>query len=470
MAHVPNPPLWVKAVLDHLITLNMTPVIVGGPIRDLFLDHSPPPYDWDIEIFDCPDIHTLENALTTFGPLSHHGKAFGILQLRNDKETLDIALPRRELKTEKGHNGFRTTPTPDATFAQAACRRDFTLNAMGWDWKTQTLLDPFNGLKDLQNKILRHIGPAFSEDPLRVLRAVQFSARFHLTLDPETQKVCQAMWPSLFELPKERIEAELKKWLLKSPKPSIGLETLKQTHALHLFPELAALLEIPQDPTFHPEGDVWIHTGLVLDAMVSYKTGDDESDFTLMLAALCHDMGKPDTTVWAEKRNEWRWRSPRHDAVGVYKVRRFLSRFTQNKHRIDTVLSLVKTHMRPGQLYHQPPSISRVKSAILKLSNEVNLSYLWRLVSADGEGRTERYANDPVGPWLREKSMEWNIQNGPPQPIIQGRHLIELNLSPGPQFKKILDVAFGWQLQEKFSTLDQGLALLAHYLRSNKIK
>src|SRR5690606_19773099 len=206
-----------------------------------------------------------------FGPTDVVGRSFGVIKIRSGAtgNEYDFSLPRRESKTGAGHRGFAVRPDPMLTDAEAAARRDFTVNAIALDPFNGTVIDPHGGRRDLDSRVLRHTGPAFRDDPLRVLRAFQLAARFNFTLAPETAALCRSMADSFHELPGERIWGEWDKWAVKSTKPSAGLTVLEETGWLVHFPEVAALRGCPQEPEWHPEGDAFTHTQHCLDALVA---------------------------------------------------------------------------------------------------------------------------------------------------------------------------------------------------------
>lgn len=452
-------PEALKQLLNQLYQAGLRPVIVGGAVRDFYL--GLPIKEWDIEVFGPIDIQELHQKLLTFAPCQVVGKAFGVIKIPS--LNADFSLPRTEEKQGPGHRGFSVMVSGEIPFKVAASRRDFTINSMGICPITNELHDPFGGLADLHQSVLRHVGEAFCEDPLRVLRAVQFSARFNFQVAQETREICQSMAMSLFELPKERLWGEFKKWLL-APFPGRGLRTAREIYALHVFPELAALIDIPQDAQFHPEGDAWEHTILVLDAMVAQKTGDLHIDLILMMAALCHDIGKPNTTRYLEKNGEWHWRSRRHDQVGGKVTRRFLRRLINEEALIDHIVSLVKNHMNPFQLWQSKAD----DSAILRLSTRVNIEWLCRLVLADSNGRknleSERIGREVVA-WLLEKSERLQVLNGPPTPLISGKDVVALGIQPGPDVGEFLTAIFNQQLKGKLTTREDALAYLEKKLK-----
>ena len=296
------------------------PYLVGGCVRDLCLGMTPS--DLDIEVFGIEE-STLLQALQTRYQVELVGKQFGVYIIKG--LPFDIALPRTETKTGHKHTDFATRADPRLPLEIAASRRDFTINAMYIDLASGTLHDPHHGLQDLQHKILRHTSDQFSEDALRVYRAMQFIARFELTCHSETLERCKRMQGD--SLPRERVWGEFKKLILSGVSIRRGLEFLRESTWIRYFPELAALVGCAQDPHWHPEGDVWNHTVLCMDAFAKRRTGDEQEDLIVGLATLCHDMGKPDTSF----EENGRIRSPRHDKAGVSVATTFLQRLTHDQ-------------------------------------------------------------------------------------------------------------------------------------------
>lgn len=431
-------------------------VLVGGCIRDALLGLSPK--DADIEVFGIePD--KLEEILQKHFKIIRIGKAFGVLKIKGLE--IDVSIPRRESKIGKGHKGFSIEGDPNLSFKEAASRRDFTINGISWDPLTEELIDPFNGYDDLSNRILRHISDKFSEDPLRVLRGMQIAARFKLGIDPQTIELCKLIEPE--NLPKERIFEEWKKLITKGIVPSIGLKFLKDCGWIRYYPELEALINCPQDPEWHPEGDVWVHTLHCMDEFARERINDDWEDLVVGLGVLCHDMGKAVTTFTDDS---GRIRSPGHDIEGVPIAEKFLRRMTDEKALIESVLVLVETHMRPAELYKTKVS----NSGIRRLANKVGrVDRLMRVVSADMGGSPPKDKSIFLGglKWFQERVDFLNLVDSAPKAIILGRHLIELGLSPGPHFKKILNDCFEAQLDGSFSDLEEGIEYLKDYLKKN---
>ena len=451
-----TPPL--SKLMNALHAAGAKPLLVGGCVRDALLGLKPKDHDVEVYHIDAP---SLEQELNNIGSVHAVGRAFGVLKVtvqhQEQNETIDVSLPRTENKKGQGHRGFIVTPDPSLDFHHASLRRDFTINAMGYDPITQTLLDPHGGQKDLDAKILRHVSEAFGEDPLRVLRAAQFKARFGLNVATETLQLCRALKEELSHLPKERLYWEFEKLFLQSTHPASGLRFLQECHALSLFPELIKLIDCPQEPEWHPEGDVWYHTLLVLDEaarLCREEKADDTTTLTILFAALCHDLAKPATT----KRAEGRIRSRGHENGGEKPTRKLLERLGVSKGIIETVVQLVKEHLKPYQLYAVRDEVS--DAALKRLSLRAPIKELCLLARADCFGRTTPEAlahKDVATDWLWQQSQRLQLKKEPPTPILQGRHLIEMGLQPGPSFKKLLAQAFDAQLESLF--VDEHTAL-----------
>lgn len=420
-------------------------VIVGGAVRDALL--GAPSKDADLEVFGLPPAE-LEKLLAARYRIDQVGRSFGVFIVKG--LGIDVALPRRERKSGQGHKAFEVEGDPDMTFAEAAARRDFTLNAISWDPLTAELIDPAGGEADLRAGVLRHVSHQFAEDPLRVLRAMQFLARFELKIAPETLVLCQQIEAE--GLPKERLFEEWAKLIRKGKKPSLGLNFLRESGWLLYYPELVALTTCPQDPKWHPEGDVWVHTLHCLDAFARQKTGDDWEDLVVGFAVLLHDVGKPATTYTDEN---GRIRSPAHDIEGLPLAEKFLRRLTDHRDLIEQVLPLIETHMRPADFYKNKAS----DAAVRRLADKVGrLDRLLRVAAADMAGRPPMPADFPAGEWLQHKADQLAVRDSRPRPIVQGRHLIDMGLKPGPQFKPILQACFEAQLDGEFDQLDDALA------------
>jgi tRNA nucleotidyltransferase (CCA-adding enzyme) len=349
------------------------------------------------------------------------------------------------------------------SFAEASKRRDFTINAILKDALTGEIIDCYGGREDLEKKLIRHVSSeTFAEDSLRVLRAAQFAARFEFDVDSETVEICRAT--DLTDLPKERIWGELEKLLLKAEKPSIGLQWLYDLGVVkQLFPELESLVGVPQEPEWHPEGDVDVHTLMVADE--ARKLIDDlpyAKQVTVMLAAIAHDFGKPPTTAFFDGR----WRSHAHDDAGVAPTLSFLDRL--GIHTLDgydvreQIVQLVRYHLKPGEFYKVRETLG--DGAFRRLARKVEPDLLYRVAKADSLGRNPDWL--PKDKWFKAEAQEWFIERvrelaverEAPKPILMGRHLIELGLKPSAQFKTILDAVYEKQLDGQITDLEQAIA------------
>eukprot|EP01029_Cantina_marsupialis_P026963 TRINITY_DN739_c1_g1_i2.p1 TRINITY_DN739_c1_g1~~TRINITY_DN739_c1_g1_i2.p1 ORF type:complete len:470 (-),score=55.53 TRINITY_DN739_c1_g1_i2:34-1443(-) len=436
-------PSILEEILLDLKSIGILPILVGGCVRDHFLNI--PSKDFDIELYNINSLGKIENCLKKYGSVKEVGKSFGVLLLNVEEFSFDFALARLEKKVQDGHKGFEVTTSSKLTYEEASLRRDFTINSIGYNYFENKFLDPHNGIKDLENKLIKHIkDETFVEDSLRVYRAVQFASRFGFNIADETKALCKKMVKTneFKTLPKERVFEELKKLFLKSKKPSIGFELIKELQILNIFPELKALDGCIQDEEYHPEGDVWVHTLMTLDEMVKLKTGDEYRDLYLFYSLLCHDLGKPFCT----KEIDGRITSHKHEALGVEPTISFLSKITNEKKFIEKVVPLVKNHLAPFQLYKADSSIKAVK----RLSLKCNIEDLCIVCLADCKGRTipDKDKCDKAISWVLEKAREMNISQEGLKPLVQGRDLISLGLKPSKEFKDILEFALNLQIDE----------------------
>jgi tRNA nucleotidyltransferase (CCA-adding enzyme) len=435
----------------------------GGCVRDRLRGELVK--DWDVEIYGIEPAALRElldrfAAETAIGQVKAVGEAFAVYKLGPH---LDVSLPRRERKAGRGHRGFIVEGDPTMSFAEACSRRDFTINAILEDPLSGEIVDPFGGRDDLQRGLLRMVSPAtFAEDSLRVLRGCQFAARFEFDIEKATAELCRTV--SLADLASERIFGEMEKLLLLARRPSVGIRLLYQLKVVdQLFPELAALVGVPQEPDWHPEGDVDIHTMMVVDE--ARKLIDDLNrprKTAVMLGALCHDLGKPATTEFIDGRI----RSRGHDEAGIEPTISLLDRL--GVYTIDgfdvrgQVIELVRLHLKPGEWYGAKTPVG--DGAFRRLARKVEPDLLYRVAKADSLGRNpdwlppERRFGSEAQEWFIEKVRSLAVEKSPPKPLLLGRHLIELGLTPGPHFKQILDAVYEMQLDGKITSLPEALA------------
>jgi tRNA nucleotidyltransferase (CCA-adding enzyme) len=424
-------------------------LIVGGWVRDRLLGRESK--DIDLEVYGI-EAARLRQVLETFGRVETVGESFQVYKLGD----IDVSLPRRESKAGRGHRGFDVTGDPHLSIADAARRRDFTVNAIAWDPLTGEYEDPFDGRGDINRRVLRVVDPSrFSDDSLRVLRAVQLAARLEFHLDDETRALCRAI--PLDDLPSERVWGEIEK-LLFAPHPSLGFALMLELDVVSkLFPELETLVGCPQEPEWHPEGDVWVHTLQVVDqARVRIEDLERPQQIAVMLGALCHDFGKPATTSMIDGRI----RSMDHEEQGVAPAILFLDRI--NVHSINgydvrrQVLGFVAHHLKPGAWYKVRDEVG--DGAFRRLSQKVDLELLARLAKADCLGRNPGQFDCTAMDWFLERARTLGVEHRPPGPILLGRHLLALGLTPGPRVGEILKAVYEQQLDGKITDLDEAIA------------
>ncbi|MDQ6953821.1 MAG: tRNA nucleotidyltransferase [Mariprofundaceae bacterium] len=432
--------------------------LVGGSVRDLCLQQCI--NDFDLEVYGLNAKKLIEIA-QKFGHTEQLGKHFGVIKLWTHGYEIDLALPRIEKKIATGHRGFDVHSDPQLSTKTASKRRDFTINAMMFDPLTLELLDFHQGQQDLTKGVLRHVSLAFSEDPLRVLRAMQFAARFKFTLAPETATLCHALLPEIAKLPASRVWCEWQKWA-HAPYPSFGLTALKDSGCLPgLYPALQALTTCPQDSRWHPEGNVWLHTLQVCDqaALISKRQGlDSESCEHLIFAALCHDLGKPATTFTDANGNI---RSPNHSAAGLKPSRAFLAHISAPKRVAQYIQPLVHDHIT--HLCGAPSS-----RAVRRLAQRLEPASiaLWEmLVEADASGRRPAPAGRPALNWLEKAKSQGNQCKKTPA-IVHGRMLLDMGMTSGASMGVCIRAAYQAQLDGEFHDIASAKAWLNIYLET----
>lgn len=429
-------------------------LLVGGCVRDELMGR--PPVDYDLEVYGVEPAKVRE-VLDQFGPVNVVGESFTVYKLG---QHLDVSLPRRDRKVGRGHKGFIVEGDPSLSVAEATKRRDFTINAILKDPLTKEIIDPYSGARDIEHRVLRVVDIAtFPEDSLRVLRAAKFASRFHFDIEPQTVALCRSI--ELDDLPAERIWGEIEKLLLFSSLPSIGLKWLRDLSVIEkLFPEINRLIGVTQDAAWHPEGDVFVHTLLVVDG--ARQLIDDlpyAKKVTVMLAALAHDFGKPATT----KFQDGHWRSLGHAEAGIGATERFLDRL--NIHTLDNydvrkqVIALVKDHLKPGEFFKKRDEVG--EGAFRRLARRCEPELLYRVAKADSLGRNapwvprEKWFDSEAQEWFIERARELQVDSGPPEPILLGRHLLEMGLEPGVRIGEITAAVYEMQLDGRVRSVEE---------------
>ena len=456
----PRPYDTAEAIARDVHSAGGRALIVGGWVRDrlLGLDSK----DVDVEVFGV-DAESLKPLLRRFGAVNTVGESFTVYKVAD----LDVSLPRRESKVGRGHKAFAVTGDPSLSIEEAARRRDFTINAISWDPLTREYLDPFNGRGDLEGRLLRAVDPrTFPEDSLRVLRALQFAARFEFTIEAGTKALCQRI--DLDDLPAERIWGEIEKLLLKAWRPSVGFAlALELGVVAKLFPELLTLVGCPQEPEWHPEGDVWVHTLLVIDE--ARKRIDDlgyPEQVTVMLGAVCHDLGKPPTTAIIDGRI----RSLEHEEEGVRPATAVLDRLNvQTMQGYDVrrqVLGIVANHLKPGMFFKSDPQAG--DGAFRRLAQKVDLELLARVAKADCEGRGGGFDCSAMD-WFVERARAVGVEHEAPKPLVLGRHLLQLGMTPGPAIGQVLKEVYERQLDGTVTTFDDAFDLAKRIVQDRQL-
>jgi len=436
-------------------------LLVGGSVRDIFFNKMPK--DFDLEIYKL-EAKEIKKIIQKFGKVSEVGKAFGVLKIfLGNGIDIDISLPRTDSKVDEGHKGFEVKTNPDMSIEDAARRRDFTMNSMAADPLMGKLRDPFNGLNDIRNRILKITDPErFQDDPLRVLRAVQFAGRFGLEIDKESLAIIQKMAPSLKELPKERILEEWKKLLIKSDKPSLGLIAAKSIGIFkELHPEFDDLTKVPQEKEWHPEGDVWMHTLMSVDEATKLCREydlDKETAFTVLLSSLCHDLGKQSTTEMMEKGGKMRITSHGHEQAGEEPTKKFLASIGVDGQTRSKIVKLVTNHLIPSSWFIDSTVRGQKisKGAFNRLSEKIHPATMRELAltaAADHRGRGP-FANPenpeqlmmpenfPAGKWFVDKAREYGVEKSKPADLIGGKDLFAFGFkNSGPTWGEIIGLA-----------------------------
>ena len=406
---------------------------VGGYVRDQFIGKESK--DIDVEIYGI-EYSDLTAILSDYGEVDTIGKSFGIIKVKG--VDIDFTMPRTERKTGDDHKNFEVSLDPYMKYKEACRRRDFTVNSIMKDVLTGEIIDYFNGRKDIENGIIRHVDDkTFVEDPLRVYRAVQFAGRFWFKIAPETLGLCMKI--DLHFLPKERVFEEIMKLLMKSDNPSIGFEYMRELAIINKhFPILDKMIGCEQQPDNHPEGSVWNHTMMVVDEAAKLRCRSKNPE-ALMLAALLHDTGKPATRAIRKGKVTFYG----HYDVGEAASIRFLKTITDDKRLIIAVSTLVKYHMNPIFLYNAHAKVSAVR----RLANKCEIHELLLLHEADHKRTksSDDECSNNVTAWFRDM-IESNALDKKLEPLVKGRDLIELGLAPGPRFGEILNDAFERQI------------------------
>lgn len=423
----------LKKIIHELHANGGDIFFVGGCVRDKFLNKSNK--DVDLEIHNITVDKTL-NILKQFGEVNEVGKSFGVLKVNGIN--VDFAFPRTENKTGNKHTDFDVQVKPFLSLKESAQRRDFTMNAIMENAVTGEIVDPFNGINDIKNKTIKFVNAnTFVEDPLRALRAAQFSARFNMTIDESVINLSKNF--DLTNLPKSRIAEEFNKGLMKSSKPSIMFMNLHKMGLLKQLTIIDDLNNVPQNPEFHPEGNVFKHTMQAIDLAAQIKN-DATDPRKFMFAVLVHDIGKLTTTKVVNKKIV----SYKHAEESARLAPLALKNLVTDKDTIKFASALAQNHMKMHQLLNMKPTKLR------KMMVTENMNDLLLLNVADNSkgGRTVSEAKtaaqfDEKLTRLHQLEQGANLKV---VPFVQGRDLIKIGFVPGPDFKSLLDEALTLQI------------------------
>jgi tRNA nucleotidyltransferase (CCA-adding enzyme) len=452
----------LDAIVRELDASGYRALIVGGAVRDALLGLDPK--DFDIEVYGIT-YDQLARFLETRGRVDLVGKSFGVVKF----EGHDFSVPRRDSKIGAHHRDFLAVFDPSITPREAASRRDFTINAIAYDPVTHEVLDFFGGREDLENRILGATSNAFSEDPLRVLRGMQFACRFDLTLDPVTAEMSRAITGEYSTIATERVAEEFMKWAVKSSVPGRIASYLIETGWIRHFPEIERLAGVPQEPEWHPEGDVLIHTMHVLNAAARIADRDDcqgDDRAVLMFAALTHDFAKADTTELREKDGALRWTAYGHEPAGGPVARSFLQRIGIKSAIVDQVVPLVENHLAHSHIGMDvtPRAVRRLAMRLAPAS----IKQLVRLIEADASGRPPQPPGLPdSAARIRDLAAAQAVAEQPQPPLILGRHVLPyFNQQAGRHIGEVTRAAYEAQADGAFSNEQEALAWLDQYMRS----
>lgn len=407
----PELPKRLLKIAEDIVAAGGRAYLVGGWVRDALLGKNC--RDYDVEVYDLEQDQLLP-ILSKYGKTNLVGKAFGVIHLSMKGESLDFSFPRTESKVGYGHKGFVVKTDAKLSFKEAALRRDFTINAMGMELPDLKLCDPYGGIDDLKSRCLRHVGPAFAEDSLRILRGVQFASRFALNLAPETVEMCRTL--SLDDLSIERLFEEFKKWLLKPGKPSLGLKAFLDIKLDEYFPEVVPFANESRE-------NGWTILGDVLDSMAAFRKGlSGEESSELAFAALLSGNAFPGSGC--------------EDVKAV--ANKFLARITNEIHLVRKVPEILKCYSELN--YESVPAAPVLRRLAVRLDG---LKLLALLVKSTPNSlfKSASFAEDF---WSAAESLD--ILNAAPQPFLTGKMLIDLGVKPGKQMGEIIKKSFELQL------------------------
>lgn len=441
---------------EKIRKLNGDIYLVGGAVRDDLLGKET--NDYDFEIFNVEPSEFVTNVINLFPDAKITGNDFSVITEKWRGYELQFSIPRTERKNGQGYKGFEVFADPFMSVQDAAKRRDLTINSLYVNIRTNTLDDSTGGVSDIRTRTLRPVSERFCEDPVRILRVAYFASRdsrWHI--DGQLYQYAAKLLPELPFITKEKIYEVLNKMAAKSVVPSNGLNFLLDTNWLSFMDDISGLQYVPQNPKYHPEGNVWNHTMQVMDFAMRQDFTEyigvipDEQIISekidLFYAALLHDIGKLWTTKINPKDNQLH--AYGHEQKSADNAERILKSINPNfdKRRIKRVQELCKYHM-----YLRYPASRKLARKLRFALKATDLYVLHSLCTAD---QLSRISSEGIYPETFEKDVEnldhWMLEflNLPEEkPIISGDDLITCGLKPGPHFKRLLAIAIGWQCKD----------------------
>jgi tRNA nucleotidyltransferase/poly(A) polymerase len=421
-----------KEVIERLRSQGHEALLVGGCVRDLLLGRDAKDYDVATEAHP-------EEIAALFPRSGLVGAQFGVVLVRDDDAVVEVATFRSDLEYRDGRRPegvhFERNPREDAL------RRDFTINGLFLEPGSGEVLDYVGGREDLRNRVIRAIGDPevrFREDHLRLLRAVRFAARLGFTIEPRTMEAMRELAPSILRVAPERVRDELIR-ILTEGGARYGFELLDASGLLEeVLPEIAAMKGVEQPPEFHPEGDVWTHTLMMLESL-------DHPTPALAIGVLLHDVGKPSTFRVAE-----RIRFDGHVEAGVRIGRQILNRLRFSNDDCEQILALIDNHMKFADVNRMRESTLKRFLRLPKFEEHLELH---RLDCLNSNGRLETWQ------MLRKRLEETPPEVLKPAPLISGRDLIEAGYRPGPKFRRALAAVEDAQLEGRIQSREDAMEL-----------
>ena len=441
-----NSEIYINAVkiIEILSDAGFESYIVGGAVRDLLIEKNPKEYDI------CTSA-TPNEINKIFKKSKLVGQSFGVSIVLQDKYAFEIATFREDFDYLDGRHPDKVKYTKNVE--HDVKRRDFTVNGLLFDPIANKIIDYCDGLLDLKNKIIRTIGDPFerfSEDYLRILRAIRFSNQLNFEIEKKTSIAMDELSHKVVNISIERVRDEISKILL-SLSPAKGIRLLDKYHILNTFiPEILEMKNIQQPPDFHPEGDVFVHTCLVLDKL---SESTSENSIEVVYGALFHDIGKPDTYDKTD-----RIRFNRHEYVGANKAEKICKRLKFSNKQTELIVSLVKEHMKFGNIKNMK------KSTFKKFVSMENFNDHLKLHKADCLGS---HGDLSLYDFTLQKLDQLNNEPILPKPLLNGNDLIDLGIKPGPIYKSILSKIFDDQLEGNIKSRDEALIKLKEVIKND---